>query len=154
MTTVWVDADSCPRLVRDYLINYTKKLKIAIKFVANHIIPQTMEHPLYEMILCAQGEGAADDYIVRHSTQSDLVITRDIPLAARLVEKKTAVLNDRGAVYTNENIQKRLADRNFNLQLAQIGLTGSKKISFSQKELSAFAISFDKEIHLLLQKNI
>ena len=138
MTTVWVDADSCPRLVRDYLINYTKKLKIAIKFVANHIIPQTMEHPLYEMILCAQGEGAADDYIVRHSTQSDLVITRDIPLAARLVEKKTAVL----------------ADRNFNLQLAQIGLTGSKKISFSQKELSAFAISFDKEIHLLLQKNI
>lgn len=151
MTAVWVDADSFPRLVRDYLISYTKKLCIPIYFVANHPIPQKEDHPLFKMIICPQKQGAADDYIVSHVEGNDMAVTRDIPLAARLVEKNITVLNDRGTVYTVESIKKKLAEREFNLQLAQIGLINNKYSYFSEKELQAFSNAFDKEIHRLLK---
>jgi uncharacterized protein len=147
---IWIDADSCPRMVRDYILGYAEKLSLPVTFVANHIIPAE-KNGIHEMIVCNKTQDAADDYILSHADIFDMIITRDIPLAARCVEKQLCVLNDRGTLYTKENIVQRLSERNFSLQLARIGLGGNKKYSYGKKEFSAFTCCFDKEIHHLIK---
>lgn len=149
---IWVDADSCPRLVRNYIITYADKLHIPVIFTANRSISTETKTELFTMVVCENTPGAADDYITAHAADSDIVITRDIPLAARLVEKHITVLNDRGTAYTSENIRERLSERDFNLQLAQIGVVTGGINSYSKKQFALFANCFDKEIHQLLKK--
>ena len=153
MTVVWVDADSCPRMVREYLVSYTKKLEIPVIFVANRIIPQPVSYEKFKMVVCPSESQAADDYIAEHVNKSDLVVTRDIPLADRLVETGISVMNDRGTLFTAENIKERLSERNFNLQLAEIGLCGTKQSYYGKKEFALFANCFDKKIHQLIKEN-
>ena len=92
---------------------------------------------------------AADNYIVSSASEKDIVITRDILLAERLVAKNISVINDRGTAFTKDNIQDKIADRNFDLQLAQIGLGGSKKNSYGEKEFSKFKKCFERELQKL-----
>ena len=148
---IWVDADSCPRIVRDYIIRYSGRLKLPVFFVANRIIPADSDSPLLKMIVCTAEKGAADNYIANNAEPNDLIITRDIPFAARLVEKKISVMNDRGLLFTSENIAERLSERDFSLQLAEIGLAGNKKYSYSKKNFENFANAFDREIHKLIK---
>ncbi|QTQ11431.1 DUF188 domain-containing protein [Treponema parvum] len=150
--TVWVDADSCPRLVRNYLIRYTKKFNIPIIFAANRQIPQPSSHLLFKMIICGEAKDSADNYITSNAEAQDIVITRDILLADRLVKKSVTVLNDRGTVYSKENIGRRLSERNLSLQFSQLGLIEHKKNNYGKEEFSKFAAGFDKEIQKLLKK--
>ncbi|MGN0740863.1 MAG: DUF188 domain-containing protein [Treponema sp.] len=152
MITVWVDADSCPKSVRTYLIDYSFKLQIKINFVANKKIPCHNEHSFFSMIITDSQSQAADNYIFDNVSQYDIVITRDILLAERLVDKGIAVLNDRGNMWTGENIKERKSERDFNLQLALIGLGGSTANSYGKEEFAKFANCFDKEIHRLMKK--
>jgi len=148
--TIWVDADSCPIQVRDVIIRASKRLQLPANFVANRIIPLPASHSLLKMIVSDTTPDAADNVIVEQCKKNDLVITRDIPLANRLVENKILVINDRGIVYDKENIRERLSLRNFNLELFNLGLTGEKNSSFGKKELQQFSNCFDRE----LQKKI
>ena len=94
--TIWVDADSCPKLVRTYLIDYSKKLNLKINFVANKNIPVENPHDLFSMIITNSESQAADNYIINNVFQFDIVITRDIPLADILVEKQINYLHTNG----------------------------------------------------------
>jgi uncharacterized protein YaiI (UPF0178 family) len=114
------------------------------------------------MELCPAGEGAADNRIVELAEPGDLVITRDIPLAFRLVEavKETGasredgavkeagasllVIDDRGRVYTRENIRERLSLRDFMVGLAESGLGMERIAAYGKKELKAFADGLDR----------
>lgn len=151
--TIWVDADSCPKAVRTYLVNYSEKLDLNINFVANKIIPCENQHSLFKMIVTNPSSQAADIYIINNVSVNDIVITRDIPLAESLVEKNICVINDRGTLWTKENIKERKSERDFNLQLAMIGLGGDKTNTYSKKEFGAFANCFDKEIHRLIRES-
>lgn len=151
--TIWVDADSCPKLVRNYLADYSQKLQLKINFVANKNIPCENPHELFSMIVTNAESQAADNYIVDNVQPCDIVITRDIPLADKLVEKKITVINDRGTLWTKENIKERKSERDFSLQLSMLGLGGDKSNSYSKKEFGAFANCFDKEIHRLIREN-
>ena len=153
---VWVDADSCPRSVRDYIIKKAASLSLAVTFVANRAVPVDdklliNKKSSFEMLTCENTPGAADDYIADHAEEGDMIVTRDIPLAAKLAERGFCVLNDRGTSYTKESAKKKLADRNFNMQLAEAGLTGNKKNIYGKKEFAAFAACFDKEIIKLIR---
>ena len=143
--TIWVDADSCPTPVRELIIRFAFRLQRKTIFVANREIPIPKQE-LFQMIVTATTEGAADDYIAEHCHENDFAITRDIPLAARLIEKKLTVINDRGFVFTVENIREKLSIRNFNFDLAQQGIQGDKSSSYGKKELSLFANCFDREL--------
>lgn len=103
------------------------------------------------MLTCENTPGAADDYIADQAEEGDMIVTRDIVLAAKLAERGLCVLNDRGTCYTKESAKKKLADRNFNMQLAEAGLTGNKKNVYGKKEFVAFAACFDKEIIKLIR---
>ncbi len=148
--TLWVDADSCPVGVRELIIRFTTRLNIKTNFVANRIIP-VPSSSLYSMIVSDNSADAADNYIVEHSVENDMAITRDVPLASRLVEKNIIVLSDRGKVYTKENIRESLSFRNFNLELIQSGVPELKTQSYSKKDLNTFANMLDRELQKRLR---
>ena len=105
------------------------------------------------MIVCDATPDAADNYIVENANENDIIITRDIPLADRLVEKNIVVINDRGTLYTKENIKERLSIRNFNKELYTNGIVSEKTSTFSKKDTNNFANCFDREIQKKIKSN-
>jgi uncharacterized protein YaiI (UPF0178 family) len=142
---ILVDADSCPRPVRELIIRTSNRIKIMAVFAANHPIPGISGENA-SMEICPPGEGSADDRIVELAQPGDLAVTRDIPLAERLVEAQVRVMDDRGTVYTKENIRYCRSLRDFSLGLANNGLGPERIALYGKKELKSFADSFDREL--------
>lgn len=149
--TIRVDADSCPASVREMIIRFAERLKIKAVFTANRVIPLKRSNYVH-MEVAENLPDAADNQIVAQCGNDDIVITRDIPLAQRLVDMGITVLNDRGILYTAENIRERLSIRNFNLGLYEQGIAPEKTDRFGKKELNLFANSLDKELQKKLKK--
>ena len=150
--SIWVDADSCPIPVKDIIFRFCKRLSLKLIFVANHEIPMP-KSPLFQMIVCDATPDAADKYIVENALQNDIVITRDIPMASRLLEKNITTINDRGLLFTSENIREKLSLRNFNKELYDNGILSEKTSTFSKKDVNNFANCFDREIQKKLKSN-
>ncbi|GAB4363861.1 MAG: DUF188 domain-containing protein [Spirochaetales bacterium] len=140
---VFIDADSCPVRVREIVCNAAKKRNFLAIFTANRPIPLPKNRNV-RFIQVEKGEGTADAFIKEHVGAGDLVITRDIPLAAELVEQGPLVINDRGELYTRENVRERLSIRNFMKDLRDVGLYASPMGGFGRKEVKAFAATFDR----------
>jgi uncharacterized protein YaiI (UPF0178 family) len=150
---ILVDADSCPRPARELILKTAVRREINAIFAANRPIPgiggpNGAGGGFALMELCPAGEGAADNRIVELAEKGDLVITRDIPLASRLVGEENGasilVIDDRGQVYTKENIRERLSLRDFMVGLAESGLGMERIASYGKKELKAFADGLDR----------
>ena len=150
--SIWVDADSCPIPVKDIIFRFCKRLNLKLIFVANHQIPMPKSE-LFKMIVCDATPDAADNYIVENALQNDIVITRDIPMASRLIEKNITTINDRGLLFTSENIREKLSLRNFNKELYDNGILSEKTSTFSKKDVNNFANCFDREIQKKLKQN-
>lgn len=153
--SIWVDADSCPVPVRELVVKFALRLGLPANFVANREIP--LPHPakkssLIQMIVTDSAEGAADDYIVEHILSQDLAITRDIPLAARLVEKNVTTINDRGNLFSPESIREQVSIRNFNYELAQMGIQPDRTGNFNKKNINDFANCLDRELQRKIRK--
>jgi uncharacterized protein YaiI (UPF0178 family) len=103
------------------------------------------------MELCPPGEGSADNRIVELAHPGDLALTRDIPLASRLVDAAVLVMDDRGRIYTKENIREQLSLRDFTLDLAEKGLKTGRRAGYTNRELKTFADSFDRIINRLIR---
>jgi uncharacterized protein YaiI (UPF0178 family) len=146
---ILVDADSCPKPARDLVLRRALKLKACVIFAANRPIPDASGA---QMEICPAGDNAADDRIAELSEPGDIAITRDVPLAKRLVEKDINVLDDRGRVFTKNNINELLSLRNFTVGLANNGLEFERTATYSKKELKTFADSLDRIITKLIQK--
>lgn len=146
--TIFVDADSCPRPVKNHILQYSKNHSIPLVFAANREIPveENLLPSEFIMKICDKTEGAADDFIVSSSKEGDVVITRDIPLADRLLQKKVTVMNDRGFLFTQDNIIDKLNERRFSLNLADLGLEPKKKSFYSEKEFKKFADCFERTV--------
>jgi len=138
---IYVDADSCPKPVREQVLRRAKKLDIEIIFAANRPIPNSEG---VKMEICSNKENSADDRIVELSEKGDIVITRDVPLAKRLVDKDVYVLDDRGRIFTSNNINELLSLRNFAVGLVDNGLEFERIANFGKKELKTFADSLDR----------
>lgn len=149
--TIWIDADSCPSLVRNHAVKMGSRLNFKVVFVANKNIPCTEKSP-FQMIICNSDKDAADNYIYENASEKDLVITRDIVFADRLVSKGIPAINDRGTIFTKENVKELLSTRDFDLQLANCGLVKHYNEGYDKKKFAMFANSFDKVIHQLLKK--
>ena len=150
--TIFVDADSCPVRIREIICKTAKRLKVQAVFAANRPIP-IPKNSYCTSVITETGEQAADMYIIAHAVQGDLVVTRDIPLAKQLVDVHIRVINDRGIVYTPENIGERLSIRNFMYELSVNGLAPERTKAFGKKEIMEFAQALDRETQRLL-KNV
>lgn len=147
---IWVDADSCPRAVRDIIQKASKRLSIEAHFAANKPV-SGLEGPLSHYHLCPEGPNAADDFIVQEARPGDLAVSRDIPLATRLIEAGVAVIDDRGQEFSKDNIREKLSLRDFNVGLAMDGLGAPRTRSWGPKELKSFANAFDRSLARLLK---
>jgi uncharacterized protein YaiI (UPF0178 family) len=148
---ILIDADSCPREARELILRRAAKLGLRIILAANRQIPfSPAVSEKVEMIICPKEDNSADDHIFELAKNGDLVITRDVPLAKRLVEKDALVLDDRGRVFTKNNINELLSLRNFAVGLADNGLGIERTAHYGKKELKKFADSLDR----ILTKNL
>jgi len=146
---ILVDADSCPPAVREIIIRSAKRLRVKAIFAANRPIPG-IGGPETVMEICDAAEGAADERIVELAAAGDIVISRDIPLAKKLVDAGVAVINDRGREYSRENIGEMLSLRNFAVGLANNGMEIERTASYGKKETQKFAATLDR----ILTKNL
>ena len=161
MKRVLVDADSCAKRVRLYLISLAKKGHISLFFAANKDLSPNagqktdagqgqgygqarQEIPNFRMIVSPKESQAADNWILNAALPGDIAITRDIPLAAALFEKNVCVMNDLGKIFDKKNIERALKERELSLQMTQLGLGTKKRDSYGQKEFEAFARAFNK----------
>ena len=142
---IWVDADSCPLLVRNHTVKTAAQKNIGVSFVANKEVKCDEPFP-FEMIITEQQKDSADNYILEHAEPGDLVITKDIVFADKLVQKDITVINDRGTLFTKEIIKKRLEDRDFDMQLASIGVVKHFHEGYGKEKFSKFRECFDKAL--------
>lgn len=147
---IFVDADSCPALIRPLIEKAAERRSVTTVFVANRPVP-VRKSPFLSFILTGKEEGSADDWIVAHVKEGDLVITRDIPLAARLLELKATVINDRGLRFTDDNIKSRLSERDLMKEFYQSGLAVQGLRSYGKREVFEFANCFDAVLTKMLK---
>lgn len=141
--TIWIDADACPREVRDLLLRAAVRRSIDTVLVANSYmsVPQ-LDRVTFRLV---PGDfNAADDYIVEHAETRDLAVTGDIPLASRLIERGILVLNTRGEEWTAANIGERLAMRNLMEELRSAGMVTGGPKEFDRSDLQRFANALDR----------
>ena len=142
---LFIDADACPRAIKDIVYRAVTRVKRPLVMITN----QSMSVPnssLITLINVAPGFDAADDKIVELVQPGDLVITADIPLADRVVSKDAYALDPRGAFHTKETIKQRLAVRNLMDHLRSNGTLTGGPATFNQKDRKAFADQLDKFI--------
>ncbi len=139
---IWVDADACPRVIKEILFRAAEKRRILLTLVAN----QPLRVPLSQHIRAIQvgsGFDVADDRIVTELQPGDLVITADIPLAAAVLDKGGQVLDPRGTLITADNIGERLMMRNVLDELRGSGIETVGPPPLSQGDRQAFANRLD-----------
>ncbi len=146
---IWVDADACPKVIKEILYRAAKRTKIKMVFVANQPLSIPLS-PVIQKILVSGGFDVADNHIIQHMAAGDLIITADIPLANAVIEKGGVALNPRGELYTKENIKQRLSMRNLNEHLRSSGVITGGPPTIHAREIQAFANRLDQ---LLMSRN-
>lgn len=140
---IWIDADACPKGVKETCFKACHRVSLPLVLVANAY--QSIPHSeLIRLVIVAKGTDVADQYIVDHVEVNDLVITADIPLAVKIVEKGAWALNPRGEIYDEENIGEISSLRDFMKDLRDSGLVTGGPHPFGPKDLQAFANSLNK----------
>ncbi len=147
---IWIDADACPVAIREVLFRTGKRLGIEIILVAN----QSMRVPtsdLIRVITVRDGADIADNMIVEQLRAGDVVVTSDIPLAARVVKQGGIAIGTRGEVFDDRSVQGRLASRNMMEHLRSAGIDTPGPAPFRQKDVQTFANSIDRTLTRLLK---
>ena len=140
---VWVDADACPGVIRDILFRAAERARVQVTLVAN----QWLRTPPSRFLRALQVQGGfdvADDAIVERVQPGDLVVTQDIPLAARVIARGADAVNPRGERYTPVAIAERLSMRNFMEELRGAGVQTGGPAAFHTRDRQAFANQLDR----------
>tara|TARA_R110000737_G_scaffold8779_2_gene24438 strand:+ start:2189 stop:2632 length:444 start_codon:yes stop_codon:yes gene_type:complete len=140
---IWVDADSCPVVIKEILFRAAERTQTPTTLLANHYL-KIPPSKVINFVQVSAGFDVADDEIVKRIEPNDLVITADIPLAAEVVEKGGLALNPRGELYTESNIRQRLNMRDFMDTLRSSGIETGGAPPISQSDRQAFANNLDK----------
>lgn len=142
-TQIWVDADACPAVIRDILFRVATRAQVDVTFVANQWI-RTPASPLIRALQVEGGYDAADDAIADRAQPGDLVITQDIPLAARVLERGAQAITPRGDRFTPDTIAERLSLRNFMEELRGAGIQTGGPAPLHARDRQSFANRLDR----------
>lgn len=140
---IWVDADACPKVIKEILFRAANRTKISMILVANQPI-SVPSSSFIKSVKVSAGLDVADNYIVCNISAGDLVITADIPLADGAIQKGGFALNPRGILYSENNIKQHLSMRNFSSDLRSSGLITGGPATLSKKDIQLFANSLDR----------
>lgn len=149
---IWIDADACPRPVKDLVFRASERLKLPVVMVADRPLSRPRSR-LVTTVVVPRDMDSADHHIVDHAEVEDLVITADIPLAAEVVGLGATALNPRGETYTEENVRERLSMRDFLMSLRESGQELGGPAPFSRKDKERFAAALDRFLTQRLQNH-
>ena len=139
---LFIDGDAFPNLLKQIVLRAIEKQKINTIVIANKKINIGASNYIKYIIVDTK-QDEADDKIVEMLEENDLVITADIPLADRTIEKNAHAIDHRGAIYTKDNIKEYLAIRNLMQEIRDSGEITKGPAPFSQKDAQQFANSFN-----------
>jgi len=118
---IWLDGDACPKDVKEVVFRAASRTGRRALLVANKPMFAAVGNPLVQTVVVAGGPDVADDHIVAHAIAGDIVVTADIPLAARLVPLGVFVIEPRGEQFDDDNIAERLSVRDFMADVRDTG---------------------------------
>jgi uncharacterized protein YaiI (UPF0178 family) len=150
---IYVDADACPKVIKEHLYKVVRRLEIDMVLVADQSF-QIPQSPHISFLTVPSGIDAADEKIVDMVNSGDVVITADIPLADQVVSKGAYAINPRGELYTEQNIKERLAIRDMMAEMRSSGLEFGGPPSFNSKDKQTFANQLDKLLTKLTRSSI
>jgi uncharacterized protein YaiI (UPF0178 family) len=141
--TIWIDGDAAPRACKEVVFKAAARTCTVAVLVANrhHALPRL---DALRLLVVPGGPDEADDAIVRRCAPGDLVLTEDLPLAARVLERGAAVLRFRGEPITAENVGERLGMRDFLDALRGSGVMTGGPAPFGKRETQRFAAALDR----------
>lgn len=147
---IWIDADACPKVIKEIVFRAAERLQLQVCLVANRplAVPRSS---LINMVRVAKEFDEADRYILQQVTRQDLVITADIPLAAEIVAKGAHAISPRGEVFTADNVGERLSVRNFMQEMRAAGLVQGGPPEMASTDRRKFAAAFDSLLVQILR---
>lgn len=146
--SILVDADACP--VKAEVEKVAERHGVVVTFVSNGGLRPSRD-PMIRNVVVSKGADAADDWIVENAKANDVVVTADIPLAARAVALGAHVLGPTGRPFTPESIGMAVAMRDLKQHLRETGESKGYNASFSPRDRSAFLSALDQAVRRALR---
>lgn len=143
MGQVWVDADAAPRPCKAILHRAAQRRRITVTLVANQWMQ--VGTPM-RFVQVPGGPDVADDYIAERCGEGDLVVTADIPLAARAVANGSLVITPRGRHLDEDNVREALSIRDFKDGLREVGVETGGPAPYDERVKQRFANALDRWI--------
>lgn len=140
---IWVDADACPRVIKDILYRAADRRKVRLILVANSRFP-VPKSEFIDFMQVGAGFDKADLAIVEQAREGDLVITTDIPLASGVIEKGGLGLSPRGELFTPDNIRSRLTMRDFLDEMRGSGIMTGGPAPLGARDRQEFSNQLDR----------
>ncbi|WP_442482199.1 YaiI/YqxD family protein [Aeoliella sp. SH292] len=149
---IWVDADACPAAIKEIIYRTARRLQLQVTLVANQsmYVPRSKR---IRLITVPEGADVADDRIVEMLAPGDVVITGDIPLAARVVDKSAIAIGVRGELLDENSVHDRLASRDLMEQFRSAGVDTRGPSPLTQKDIQAFANQLDRTLTRRLKQS-
>ena len=141
---IYVDADACP--VKEEIYKVARRYGLPVKVVSNAFLMVPRE-PLIERVVVEAGPDIADDWIAERAARGDIVVTSDIPLAARCLRSGAIVLGASGRPFTEDSIGAALASRSIGEHLRSMGETTRGPPPFQAADRSRFLSALDEAVH-------
>ncbi len=146
MLHIYVDADACP--VKQEIYKVAQRYGLSVTLVANSYM-RCPSGDWIRLVVVDKGLDEADDWIVEQATTDDIVITGDIPLAARCLDEGAVVLGHKGRPFTPENVGESLATRQLLSQLRDQGIMSGGPPPFAPRDRSLFLQQLDQMINTI-----
>jgi uncharacterized protein len=141
MPTIYVDADACP--VKAEILKVAERRGLAVVLVANSGL-RPSRNPMVRNVIVSAGFDAADDWIVEQARANDIVVTADVPLAARCVANAAHVLGPTGRIFDQTTIGMASAMRDLSQHLRESGEIKGYNAPFSPRDRSAFIEALER----------
>ena len=142
---IWIDADACPKMIKDFVYKVSRRLKVPVVLVANSRIRISRSN-LVSLVVVGQDIDETDHHILENCAVGDLVVTADIPLASSLIDKGVVAINPRGTIYTPDNVKEALAMRNLMQELREEGTMTGGPPPLGPRDRANFANAIDREL--------
>ena len=143
MIEIYVDADACP--VKDEVVRVAGRHGLRVTFVANFGLRPSRDD-MIRNVMVPQGADVADNWIVENAAAGDIVVTSDIPLAGRALDKGATVLGPTGRPFTRDSIGMALAMRELNQHLRETGESRGLNAGYTAKDRQTFLQALDEAV--------
>jgi uncharacterized protein YaiI (UPF0178 family) len=148
-TALYIDADACP--VKDEAVRVAERHGLTVHFVSNAWmrLPQGL---LISRVVVSDGPDAADNWIAERAGKGDIVVTADIPLAARCLQAGARVIGPTGRPFTDTGIGMALAMRDLSRHLRETGESKGYNASFTRQDRSRFLQALENAVQAIKRR--